>query len=74
MKIDVVQRNYIARDKLLDLINKKLQRFEKYLSDTVVAKVVLSRAGNQDKYKMEITIKDKNFLTNLKWLHKKFVS
>ena len=60
MKIDVVQRNYVARDKLLDLINKKLQRFEKYLSDSVVAKVVLSKAGNQDKYKMEITIKDKN--------------
>ena len=60
MKIDVVQRNYIARDKLLDLINKKLQRFEKYLTDSVVAKVVLSRAGNQDKYKMEISIKDKN--------------
>ena len=60
MKIDVVQRNYVARDKLLDLINKKLQRFEKYLSDSVVAKVVLSKAGNQDKYKMEITLKDKN--------------
>lgn len=60
MKIDVVQRNYVAREKLLDLINKKLQRFEKYLSDSVTAKVVLSKAGNQDKYKMEITIKDKN--------------
>jgi len=60
MKIEVVQRNYIARDKLLDLINKKLQRFEKYLTDSVVAKVVLSKAGNQDKYKMEISIKDKN--------------
>ena len=24
MKIDIVQRNYIARDKLIDLINKKL--------------------------------------------------
>ena len=60
MKIDVVQRNYIARDKLLDLINKKLQRFEKYLTDSVNAKVVLTKAGNQDKYKMEISIKDKN--------------
>lgn len=60
MKIEIVQRNYIAREKLIDLINKKLQRFEKYLSDAVIAKVVLSRAGNQDKYKMEITIKDKN--------------
>ena len=58
MKIDVVQRNYIARDKLIDLINKKLTRFEKYLSDGASSKVVLSRAGNQDKYKMEITVKD----------------
>ena len=58
MKIDIVQRNYIARDKLIDLINKKLTRFEKYLSDGASSKVVLSRAGNQDKYKMEITVKD----------------
>ena len=60
MKIEIVQRNYTAREKLVDLINKKLQRFEKYLSNAANAKVVLSRAGNQDKYKMEITIKDKN--------------
>ena len=58
MKIDIVQRNYIARDKLIDLINKKLSKFEKYLSDGASSKVVLSRAGNQDKYKMEITVKD----------------
>ena len=60
MKIEIVQRNYTAREKLVDLINKKLQRFEKYLSNAANAKIVLSRAGNQDKYKMEITIKDKN--------------
>ena len=60
MKIDVVQKNYIAREKLLDLVNKKIQRFDKYLSNSALAKVVLSRAGNQDKYKMEITVKDKN--------------
>ena len=28
MKIEIVQRNYEARDKLTDLINKKIQRFE----------------------------------------------
>ena len=60
MKIEIMQRNYVAKDKLTDLINKKVQRFEKYLSDAANAKVVLSKAGNQERYKMEITIKDKN--------------
>ena len=60
MKIEIVQRNYSAREKLIDLINKKLQRFEKYLSNSANAKVTLSRAGNLDKYKMEISITDKN--------------
>ncbi len=57
MKIEIVQRNYIAKDKLTDLINKKLDRFEKYVSEGTSAKVVLSKAGNSERYKMEITIR-----------------
>ena len=60
MKIDVVQRNYAAKEKLMDLIDKKIQRFEKYLDSHASAKVVLSKAGKQERYKMEITIKSKN--------------
>lgn len=60
MKIELVQRNYVAKEKLLDLIDKKIQKFEKYLSSNASAKVVLSKAGKLERYKMEITIKDSN--------------
>jgi len=60
MKIEIVQRNYVAKEKLTDLIDKKVQKFEKYLDAGANAKVVLSKAGSQERYKMEITIKDKN--------------
>ena len=57
MKIEIVQRNYTAKDRLTELINKKLTRFEKYLNDGASAKVVLSKAGNSERYKMEITVR-----------------
>jgi len=60
MKIEIVQRNYVAKEKLTDLIDKKVQKFEKYLDAGANAKVVLSKAGSQERYKMEVTIKDKN--------------
>lgn len=60
MKIEIVQRNYVAKEKLTDLIEKKVQKFEKYLDSAANAKVVLSKSGSQERYKMEITIKDKN--------------
>lgn len=62
MKIEIVQRNYIAREKLTDLIEKKIQRFEKYLSDNASAKVVLSSGGKQQRFKMEVSIKDRNLI------------
>ncbi len=60
MKIEIVQRNYVAKEKLTDLIDKKVQKFEKYLGDGASAKVVLSKAGSQERYKMEITLKARN--------------
>ena len=60
MKIEIVQRNYVAKEKLTDLIEKKVQKFEKYLGDGSNAKVVLSKAGSQERYKMEISIKSRN--------------
>lgn len=60
MKIEIVQRNYVAKEKLTDLIDKKVQKFEKYLDAGANAKVVLSKSGSQERYKMEISIKDKN--------------
>ena len=44
MKIEIVERNYRAKDRLEDLIRKKIERFSKYLSDGAHAKVVLSSA------------------------------
>lgn len=60
MKIEIVQRNYAAKEKLTDLIDKKVQKFEKYLGDGASAKIVLSKSGSQERYKMEISAKGKN--------------
>ena len=60
MKIEIVQRNYVAKEKLTDLIEKKVQKFEKYLDAGANAKIVLSKSGSQERYKMEVSIKDKN--------------
>ncbi len=60
MKIELIQKNYVAKEKLTDLLDKKLSKFEKYLGDGASAKVVLSKAGTQERYKLEVTVKDKN--------------
>ena len=57
MKIDIVERNYKAREKLEALIQKKVEKFAKYLSDNASVKVVLSSA--RDRYKMEVSVSDK---------------
>ncbi len=57
MKIEIVERNYRAKDRLEDLIHKKIEKFSKYLSDGASAKVVLSSA--KDRYKMEVSVTDK---------------
>lgn len=57
MKIEILEREYKAKDRLVDLIEKKLNRFDKFLSDQASAKVVLS--NKKDRYKMEITVKDR---------------
>ena len=57
MKIEIIQRNYVAKDKLKDLIEKKVAKFEKYLVEGASGKVVLSKAGQSERYKMEISLK-----------------
>ena len=56
MKIEFLERNYKAQDKLKDLVEKKVNRFEKYLGKDASCKVVLSSRNNND-YKMEVTLK-----------------
>ncbi len=58
MKIELVQKNYVAKDKLVDLLEKKLQKFDKYLSGNATAKVALSKSGKSERFKLEVTIKD----------------
>ena len=58
MKIDILERNYKAKDKLKDLIEKKINRFEKYLDRNSSCKVVLS-SRKDNVYKMEVTIQSK---------------
>lgn len=58
MKLDILERGYKAKDKLKDLITKKVDRFEKYLGTEATCKVVLS-SRKENVYKMEITINAK---------------
>lgn len=55
MKIDILERGYTAKEKLKNLITKKLERMEKYLSSDATAKVVCSAVKEREK--MEITLK-----------------
>lgn len=59
MKIEIVERGgYTAREKLVALIEKKVDRFDKYLSDNASCKVVLS-ASRGERFKMEVSLSDK---------------
>jgi len=57
MKIEIVERNYKAKDRLENLITKKIEKFDKYLSENATAKVVLSMV--KDRFKMEVSVSDK---------------
>lgn len=55
MKINILEKNYIAREKLKDLIEKKVNKFEKYLGTDATCKVVLS-SRKENVYKMEVNV------------------
>ena len=54
MKVDILERNYKVKEKLNDLIMKKVSKMEKYLGKNASCKVVCSAA--HDREKMEVTI------------------
>ena len=58
MKIDILERNYKAKDKLKELILKKIERFEKFVGKDATCKVVLS-SRNENAYKMEVSVQAK---------------
>jgi putative sigma-54 modulation protein len=55
MRIEINSKNYHLDENLKSLINKKLLKFDKYFSTDPIAKVKLSRIGN-DKFTMEISL------------------
>ena len=55
MKIEIVERNYKAKDKLKDLIEKKLDKMQKYLGKEASARVVLSKTHEREK--MEVNVR-----------------
>ncbi|MDR1094703.1 MAG: HPF/RaiA family ribosome-associated protein [Clostridiales bacterium] len=54
MKIEIIERDYQADDKLKALFLKKLQRLAKYFGEDAPARLVLSRQGAE--YRMELTV------------------
>ena len=58
MKIEFVEKNYDIGTKLSALIQKKLDRLDRYLDDDARARVICSLQKNI--YKMEVTVTYKN--------------
>lgn len=56
MKIEIISKNYVIRDRLRELIERKVEKLERYFNKTVTAKVVCSANSNKDRFKMEVTI------------------
>jgi len=61
MRIDIIERNYQASDKLKEIIEKKVSKLDRYFDEDSVCKMFLKKEGKS--YKMEITIEYKgNFI------------
>lgn len=60
MKIEIVSKNYTVKDYLTDLINKKVEKLERYFSENATCRVMCKVDGTI--YKMEITILDKGII------------
>lgn len=56
MKIEISQKNYIVRERLSDLIEKKVEKLNKYFTKDASCKVVCSANSDRTRQKMEITI------------------
>lgn len=56
MKIEISQKNYVVRERLSDLIEKKIKKLDKYFTKPATCKVVCSQSKDKLRNKMEITI------------------
>ena len=63
MKITITGKNFNTYQHLEDTIEKKLEKLDKYFSDDIDAKVVLSQEKNKDKIEVNINAKGAQFRT-----------
>lgn len=56
MRIEIINKNYNESNRLAEIIEKKINKLDKFFENDQTAKVQLSKIG-QDKYRMEITLK-----------------
>ena len=56
MKIEIAQKNYVIKERLQDLIEKKVKKLDKYFEKNANCKVVCSQSKDKLRNKMEITI------------------
>lgn len=56
MKIEITQKNYTVKERLSDLIEKKVAKLGKYFSKDASCKVVCAANKERTRFKMEITI------------------
>lgn len=55
MKIEIIAKNYKLSEKLKEVIEKKLEKFDRYFDEDAIAKVILKEINNA-KQVMEVTI------------------
>lgn len=63
MNITITGKNFNTYQHLEDTIDKKLEKLDKYFSDDIDAKVVLSQEKNKDKIEININAKGAQFRT-----------
>ena len=63
MNIKLTGKNFNTYQHLEDTIEKKLEKLDKYFSDDIDAKVVLSQEKNKDKIEININAKGAQFRT-----------
>lgn len=57
MKIEIIERNYDVGIRLRTLLEKKIEKLNRYFQDTAIARVVCASEGKR--FKLELTIKNK---------------
>ena len=63
MKVTITGKNFNTYQHLEDTIEKKLEKLDKYFSEDIDAKVVLSKEKNKDKIEVNINAKGAQFRT-----------